>query len=107
MSDSLCLITVYINFKGQLKKKRINHRKILIWMSLIILHNYNSRNHNSDTLFEEKFLFVLNKQVLLKTKLLRYNNNASMSLESSKSIMLRSKLKNSFNKNRSMKTGVM
>ena len=106
MSDILCLITVYINFKDQLKKKCINHRKSLIWMSLIILHNYNSGNHNSDTLFEEEFLSILNKQALLKTKLLRYNNNASMSQELSKSIMLRSKLKNAFNKNGPMKTGV-
>ena len=75
-------------------------------MSLVRLHNYNSGNHNSDTLFEEKFLSILNKQALLKTKLLRYNNNTSMSQELSKSIMLRSKLKNAFNKNGPMKNGV-
>ena len=58
-------------------------------------------NNNSYTLFEEKFLSVLNMQALLKTKLPRYNNNAFMSKELRKSIMLRSKLKNTFNKNRS------
>ena len=54
-------------------------------------------NNNSQTWFEGKFLHVLNKQAPLKTKLLRYSNNAFMSKEFRKSIMIRSKLKNTFN----------
>ena len=63
------------------------------------LHNIG--NNNSYTLFEEKFLSVLNKQVPLKTKLLRYNNNAFITKELKNSIILRSKLKNTFNEKRS------
>ena len=44
---------------------------------------------------------VLNKQVPLKTKLLRYNNNAFITKELKNSIILRSKLKNTFNEKRS------
>ena len=63
------------------------------------LHNIG--NNNSYTLFEEKFLSVLNKQVPLKAKLLRYNNNAFITKELKNSIILRSKLKNTFNEKRS------
>ena len=58
-------------------------------------------NNNSYTLFEEKFLSVLNKQAPLKTKLLRYNNNAFITKELKNNIILRSKLKNTFNEKRS------
>ena len=61
----------------------------------------NIGNNNSYTLFEEKFLYVLNNQELLKTNLLRYNNNDFMSMKLKKNIMFRSKLKTTFNKNRS------
>ena len=65
------------------------------------LHNIG--NDNSFTLFKEKFLSVLNKEAPFKSKLLRCNKNVFMSKESRKSLMLRSKLKNIFNKKCAMK----
>ena len=43
--------------------------------------------------FERAFLTVLNKQALLKTKLLRHNNNLFMTKELRKAIIERSQLK--------------
>ena len=63
---------------------------------------YSIGNNNSYALFEEKFLHVLNKQLRLKIKLLQYNN-AFMSKELRKRIILRSKVRNVFDKNRSYK----
>ena len=62
---------------------------------------HSTGNNDSCTLIEEKFLHVLNKQATVKTKLLRYNNNSFMSKQLKKNAMLRSKLKNIFNRNRS------
>ena len=45
--------------------------------------------------------FVLTKQAPLKTELLHYNNNAFISKELRKRIMIQSKLKNTINKDRS------
>ena len=50
--------------------------------------------------FEKVFLKELNIHVPLKKKVLRHNNNAFMTKELRKEIMLRSKLKNKFNKER-------
>ena len=50
--------------------------------------------------FEKVFLKELNKHVPLKKKVLRHNNNTFMTKELRKEIMLRSKLKNKFNKER-------
>ena len=50
--------------------------------------------------FEKVFLKELNKHAPLKKKILRYNNNAFMTKEPREEIMLRSKLKNKFNKER-------
>ena len=50
--------------------------------------------------FEKAFLKELNKHVPLKKNILRHNNNAFMTKEPRKEIMLRSKLKNKFNKER-------
>ena len=50
--------------------------------------------------FEKVFLKELNKHAPLKKKVLRHNNNAFMTKELWKEIMLRSKLKNKFNKER-------
>ena len=50
--------------------------------------------------FEKVFLKELNKHAPLKKKVLRHNNNAFMTKELRKEIMLRSKLKNKFNKER-------
>ena len=57
----------------------------------------NLTNH-SYAEFEKVFLKELNKHVTLKKKILRHNNNALMTKELRKEIMLRSKLKNKFNK---------
>ena len=46
------------------------------------------------------FFKELNKHAPLKKKILRHNNNAFMTKELRKEIMLRSKLKNEFNKER-------
>ena len=50
--------------------------------------------------FEKVFLKELNKHATLKKKILRHNNNAFMTKELQKEIMLRSKLKYKFNKER-------
>ena len=50
--------------------------------------------------FGKVFLKELNKHAPLKKKVLRHNNNAFMTKELRKEIMLRSKLKNKFNKER-------
>ena len=47
------------------------------------------------------FLEILNKIVQVKVKVLRFNNNAFMTKSLRKVIMLRSRLKNNFNKKRS------
>ena len=54
---------------------------------------------NTYSEFEKAFLPVLNKQVPLKTKFLRHNNNPFMTKELRKAIMKRSQLKNTYNKN--------
>ena len=56
--------------------------------------------NNSYSEFEKTFLTVINKQVPLKTKFLRHNNNSFMTKEFRKAIMKRSQLKNRYNKNR-------
>ena len=56
-------------------------------------------NH-SYTEFEKVFLKELNKHAPLKKKVLRHNNNDFMTKELRKEIMLRSKLRNRFNKER-------
>ena len=61
----------------------------------------NIKDNNMYGVFEKTFLEILDKQAPLKTKILRHNNNSFMSKELRKNIMLRSKLKNSFNKDRS------
>ena len=50
--------------------------------------------------FKQVFLKELNKHAPLKKKVLRHDNNAFMTKELRKEIMLRSKLKNKFNKER-------
>ena len=50
--------------------------------------------------FEKVFLKELNKRARQKKKVLRHNNNAFMTKELRKEIMLQSKLKNKFNKER-------
>ena len=50
--------------------------------------------------FEVAFLKKLNKHAALKKKFLRYNNNPSVTKNLRKQIMVRSKLRNDYNKNR-------
>ena len=50
--------------------------------------------------FEAAFLKELNKHAALKKKFLRYNNNPSMTKNLRKQIMVRSKLRNDYNKKR-------
>ena len=50
--------------------------------------------------FEGIFLNALNTYAPLKTKILRFNNSAFMTMKLRNEIMKRSKLKNNFNKNR-------
>ena len=51
------------------------------------------------------FLEILNKIAPVKVKVLRFNNNAFMTKSLRKAIMLRSRLKNNFNKKGLIKTG--
>ena len=90
-------------FKGPPKKKVIDHIKTLIRMSLMILWiwSFIALETIIPIVCLRKNSSVLNKQAPLETKLLRYNNNAFISKELKKSIMLQSKLKTTFNKNRS------
>ena len=50
--------------------------------------------------FEKVFLKELHKHAPLKKKILRHNNNAFMTKKLQKEIILRSKLKSKFNKER-------
>ena len=50
--------------------------------------------------FETSFLKELKRHASLKKKVLRHNNNRFMTKELRKAIMLRSKLKNIFNKDK-------
>ena len=59
------------------------------------------KDNNTYGVFEKTFLEIFDKQAPLKTKILRHNSNSFMSKELKKNIMLRSKLKNSFNNDRS------
>ena len=59
----------------------------------------NLTNH-SHAEFQKVFLRELNKHAPMKEKIFRHNNNAFMTKELRKEILLRSKLKNEFNKER-------
>ena len=90
------------NFKRPSKKKlHRSYKNLDVFNNALNLEIYSIEKNNSYTLFEEKFLYVSYKQAPSKSKLLRYNNNAFMSKELRKSIILRSKLKNNYNKSRS------
>ena len=55
--------------------------------------------HITCDLFKTCFMSIVNKHAPLKKKLIRANNAPFMNRELSKYIMIRSKLKNKFNKN--------
>ena len=61
----------------------------------------NSQTNLSYSTFQAVLLEILNKIAPVKVKVLRFNNNAFMTKSLRKAIMLRSNLKNNFNKQRS------
>ena len=61
----------------------------------------NSQKNLSYSTFQAVFLEILNKIAPVKVKVLRFNNNVFMTKSLRKAIMLRSRLKNNFNKQRS------
>ena len=61
----------------------------------------NSQTYLSYSTFQAVFLESLNKIARVKVKVLRFNNNTFMTKSLRKATMLRSKLKNNFNKQRS------
>ena len=94
------------SFKGPPKKKVYRSYKnfsIDTFNDTLKINLDNIKDNNTYGVFEKTFLKILDKQAPLKTKILRYNNNSFMSKELRKNIMLWSKLKNSFNKDRSYK----
>ena len=61
----------------------------------------NSQTNLSYSTFQEVFLEILNKIAPVKVKVLCFNNNAFMTKSLRKAVMLRSRLKNNLNKQRS------
>ena len=61
----------------------------------------NPQTNLSKPTLQAVFLKILNKIASVKIKFLRFNNNAFMPKSLRKAIMLRSRLKNNFNKQRS------
>ena len=61
----------------------------------------NSKTNLSYSTFQAVFLEILNKVAPVEIKVLRFYNNAFMTKSLRKAIMLRSKLKNNFKKQRS------
>ena len=61
----------------------------------------NSQTNLSYSTFQTVFLEIFNKIAPVKVEFLRFNNNAFLTKSLKKVIMLRSRLKNNFNKNRS------
>ena len=77
--------------------KRFDQKKLETEMKLKL----NSQTNLSYSIFQAVFLEILNKIAPVKVKVLWFNNNAFMTKSLRKAIMLRSKLKNNFNKQRS------
>ena len=77
--------------------KRFDQKKFETELKLKL----NSQTNLSYSTFQAVFLEILNKIAPVKVKVLWFNNNAFMTKSLRKAIMLRSKLKNNFNKQRS------
>ena len=77
--------------------KRFDQKKFETKLKLKL----NSQTNLSYSTFQAVFLETLNKIAPVKVKVLRFNNNAFMTKSLRKAIMLRSRLKNNFNKQRS------
>ena len=75
----------YKNFDKNIFKQRLNNK-----LSLQTSSNF--------SLFYKSFLSILNDLAPIKKKMLRYNNSPFMNKALRKAIMLRSKLKNKYNK---------
>ena len=77
--------------------KRFDQKKFETELKLKL----NSQTNLSYFTFQAVFLEILNKITSLKVKILRFKNSAFMTNSLRKAIMLRSRLKNNFNKRRS------
>ena len=106
LSDHHKLITTILRktiSKGNSKKmfyrdyKRFDQKKFETELKLKL----NSQTNLSYPTFQAVFLEILNKIAPVKVKVLRFNNNAFMTKSLRKAIMLRSRLKNNLNKQRS------
>ena len=82
--------------------KRFDQKKFETELKLKL----NSQTNLSYFTFQAVFLEILNKIAPVEIKVLRFYNNAFMTKSLRKAIMLRSKLKNNFNKGL-MKTGTI
>ena len=111
LSDQDKLMTTILRktiSKGNSKKmfyrdyKRFDQKKFETELKLKL----NSQTNLSYSNFQAVFLEILNKIAPVKVKVLRFNNNAFMTKSLRKAIMLRSRLKNNFNKGL-MKTGTI
>ena len=105
-SDHHKLITTILRktiSKGNSKKmfyrdyKRFDQKKFETELKFKL----NSQTNLSYSTFQAVFLEILNKIAPVKVKVLRFNNNAFMTKSLRKAIMLRSRLKNNLNKQRS------
>ena len=106
LSDHHKLITTILRktiSKGNSKKmfyrdyKRFDQKKFETELKFKL----NSQTNLSYSTFQEVFLEILSKIAPVKVKVLRFNNNAFMTKSLRKAIMLRSRLKNNLNKQRS------
>ena len=79
--------------------KRFDQKKFETELKLKL----NSQTNLSYSSFQAVFLEIFNKIAPVKAKVLRFNSNAFMTKSLRKAIMLRSRLKNNFNKQRSDK----
>ena len=90
------------SFKGTPKMKiyRSYKKFELENFNRILKDKLDSLTYHSYAEFEKAILKELNKHAPLKKKILRHKNNAFMTKELRKEIMLQSKLKNKFNNER-------
>ena len=77
--------------------KRFDQKKLETEMKLKL----NSQTNLSYSIFQAVFLEILNKIAPVKVKVLHFNNKVFMTKSLRKAIMLRSRLENNFNKQRS------
>ena len=103
ISDHRKLVSTILksgSFKGTPKMKIYRSYKKFENFNRILKDKLKNLTNHSYAEFEKVFLKELNKHAPLKKKILRQNDNAFMTKELRKEIMLRSKFKNKFNKER-------